>query len=226
MWLFSSIRNLVISFFLIMISVAVLFWLYLNIQASMNVSAKHATIQLSESLPTKISVGNHLQTHAQGALDTNIDIDRKLNLPLKGKYLAQLNFEVTTPVSVNIDYTTKIKINTVMPLDTTTDLIYQSKFLPKLPLKLDIPINLEVPFQIKRTYQLPIKIAFDGLVNFEFDENVHLPIKHTFKPVLNMNDDMTMQKIATFNATMYNEERQTLADLEMKMDLPVKNIHP
>ncbi len=34
---------------------------------------------------------------------------------------------------------------------------------------------------------------------------------------------MTMRKIATFNATMYNAERNTKANLDMNMDLPIKN---
>jgi hypothetical protein len=37
---------------------------------------------------------------------------------------------------------------------------------------------------------------------------------------------MTMRKIATFNATMYNAERNTKANLDMNMDLPIKNVHP
>ncbi|SPL69868.1 hypothetical protein [Acinetobacter stercoris] len=226
MWLFSSIKSMIIGFLLIVLLVAILFWLYLNVQASMNVSAQYAQIQLSQSLPTKINVGNYLETHAQGALNTHINLDRKLSLPLRGRYLAELDFAVITPVSVSIDYATKIKINTVMPLETTTDLIYQNKLLPKFPLKLDIPIHLEVPFQIQRTYNIPIKIMFDGPVHFEFDEHVDLHIKHIFNPVLNMNDKMTMKKIVPFNATMYNVERQTLADLEMKMEIPLKNIHP
>ena len=52
----------------------------------------------------------------------------------------------------------------VMPLETTTDLVYQSQFLPKFPLKLDIPIKLDVPFNLKRSYTVPVKIVFDGPV--------------------------------------------------------------
>ncbi len=226
MWIFNSAKNLILSFIVVVILIAVLFWLYLNVQASMQVSALNAQIQLSHSLPTKIHVGNYLETHAKGALSTEIVIDRELNLLLKGKYLADLSFVVTTPITVHIDYSTHINIDTIMPLEATTDLVYQNKLLPKFPLKLNIPIHLSVPFQLKRTYELPIKINFSGPVELGFDEQVHLPLKHTLKPTLNINDPMTMRKIATFDATMYNQERQSLADLEMKIDLPVRNIHP
>lgn len=226
MWLFSSAKRLIITFLGIVLLVAVLFWLYLNIQASLLVSAHHAQIHLPDALPTKIHVGNFLETQSVGKLNTDIAIDRSLSLPLKGKYLANLAFTVETPVSVDIDYSTTIKIDEVMPLETTTDLIYQNKLLPKFPLKLDIPIQLEVPFQLKRTYVLPIKITFDGPVYFGFDESVHLHVKHQFKPTLNINDPITMRKIATFNAIMYNTERNTKANLDMQMTLPLKNIHP
>ncbi|MDM1763197.1 MULTISPECIES: hypothetical protein [unclassified Acinetobacter] len=224
--MFNSVRTLILSFILVVLLVAVLFWLYLNVQASLQVSAHNAEIQLSDSLPTQIHVGNYLETQAIGRLDTELNIDRQLNLPLEGRYLADLSFVVETPISVDIDYDTVVKINTVMPLDTSTDLVYQSKLLPKFPIKVDIPVSLEVPFKLKRTYQLPIKIMFSGTVIFEFNEMLNLYVKHKFKPVLNINDPITMKKIAKFNATMYNDKRQSLADLDLQIDLPIKNIHP
>lgn len=206
--------------------IASLVWVYLNIQASMQISAKNAQIQLSQQLPTQIQVGNYLQAHAKGALDAELNVKRTLNLPLTGKYLADLSFAVTTPIVVDIDYTTNIHIKTVMPLQTNTDLVYQSKLLPKFPLKMDIPIQLSVPFHLKRSYQIPIKILFDGSVYFQFDEAIEVDVNHTFRPVLKINDPIVMRKISTFNATMINTERQSIADLNMNIDLPIKNIHP
>ena len=226
MWIFQSAKRLILSFVCVVILVGALFWLYLNIQASMQVSASEAQIQLSDSLPTKIQVGNYLETQSVGTLDTQLKIDQKINLPLTGKYLANLEFEVEVPVSVSVDYQTEVLIDENMPLETTTDLIYQNKLLPKFPLTLDIPIKLAVPFHLKQDYQVPIKIMFNGLVYFEFNEQVRLYVLHQFAPQLNLNDPMTMRKIASFNATMYNTERSTTANLEMNMTLPVKNIHP
>ena len=226
MWIFQSAKRLVLSLVCVVILVGALFWLYLNIQASMQVSASKAQIQLSDSLPTKIQVSNYLETQSVGTLDTQLKIDQKINLPLIGKYLANLEFEVEVPVSVSVDYQTEVLIDENMPLETTTDLIYQNKLLPKFPLALDIPIKLAVPFHLKQDYQIPIKIMFNGLVYFEFDEQVRLHVLHQFAPQLNLKDPMTMRKIASFNATMYNTERSTTANLEMNMTLPVKNIHP
>ncbi|RKG31535.1 hypothetical protein D7V21_13775 [Acinetobacter guerrae] len=226
MWIFASVKRTLVLFVCVVILVAILFWLYLNILASVSVSSHHAQIHLPESLPTKIHVGNYLQTRSIGKLDTTIDINRQLNLPLRGKYLADLSFEVETPITVNIDYSTMLKIDETMPLETTTDLIYQNKLLPKFPLKLAIPIQLDVPFQLKRSYTLPVKISFSGPVYFEFNESVHLNVQHQFKPTLNINDPMTMRKIATFKAVMYNSVQTTQANLDMQMQLPLKNIHP
>ena len=226
MWIFASVKRAIILFLSIVVLVAFLFWLYLNIQASVAVSSHHAQIHLPESLPTKIHVGNYLQAHSSGRLDTTIDVNRHLDVPLRGKYLADLSFEVETPITVDIDYSTMLKVDETMPLETTTDLIYQNKLLPKFPLKLDIPIQLAIPFQLKRRYTLPVKIMFSGPVYFEFNEPLGLHVQHQFKPTLNINDPMTMRKIATFKATMYNEVQNTQANLEMKMNLPLKNVKP
>ncbi|OTL30137.1 hypothetical protein B9X91_09635, partial [Acinetobacter baumannii] len=141
--MFGSLKSILISFFLIMILTAILFWFYLNIQASVVVSAHESDIRLPESLETKIHVGNNLQVQSIGKLDTSIDIDRQISVPLKGRYLADLEFEVETPITVSVDYATTLKVDQVMPLETTTDLIYKNKLLPRFPLKLNIPIKLD-----------------------------------------------------------------------------------
>lgn len=153
--MFGSLKSILISFFLIMILTAILFWFYLNIQASVVVSAHESDIRLPESLETKIHVGNNLQVQSIGKLDTSIDIDRQISVPLKGRYLADLEFEVETPITVSVDYATTLKVDQVMPLETTTDLIYKNKLLPRFPLKLNIPIKLDIPFQLKRSYTIP-----------------------------------------------------------------------
>ena len=98
MWIFQSAKRLVLSFVCVVILVAVLFWLYLNIQANMQVSASEAQIQLSDSLPTKIQVGNYLETQSVGTLDTQLKIDQKINLLYSVKYLVNLEIEVEVPV--------------------------------------------------------------------------------------------------------------------------------
>lgn len=223
---FYSIRQIVLSFVLVTLLIAVLFWLYLNIQASIQVSATQAKIQLAESLPTKIHVGNHLETHAVGDLSTVIPFKRTLDMPLKGKYLADLAFQVKTPINVHLDYETVVEIETVMPLEATTDLIYQKKYLPRFPIKVDIPIKLSVPFKLKRDYNLPIAIDFKGPIYFDFDDRLVLPINIDLKQVLKIDDPMTMTRMSTFRATMYNTQRESVANLNMNMDLPLKYIGP
>lgn len=84
MKLFYSAKFLMLSFIVVVALVAIGFWLYLNVQASMHVSARNADIQLSRSLPTKINVGNYLEAQSIGVLDTQINLNQNIDLPLKG----------------------------------------------------------------------------------------------------------------------------------------------
>ncbi|EET81381.1 hypothetical protein ACE5JW_00305 [Acinetobacter radioresistens] len=220
-----SLKVWLASFILVSSLIALVFWLYLNVQASLQVSSTQTDITLPHSLGTRIHVGEYLTAQTIGRISSSIDLDHHLVLPLDGKYLADLKFNVTTPVSVQIKYSTMLKINQVMPVETTTDLIYKNKLLPKFPLKLDVPVNIDVPFELNRTYELPIQIAFNGPVYFEFNQqpiNVH--VKHQLKPSLELNDPINIPKIANFEATMYNVERNTKANLDMKMLLPLSYI--
>lgn len=226
MLIFKSLKSLMISFVILTTLIAILFWFYLNIQASLIVSAQQADIRLPQSLSTKIQIGDHLHVRSEGKLNTTLDIDHTLKLPLQGKYLADLSFEVETPITVNINYETTLKVDEIVPIETSTDLIYQNKLLPKFPLSLNIPVKLDLPFQLKRTYTVPVKIIFDGPVYFAFDESVDLPVKHQFKPSFYMNDAINMSNISSFNALMFNSVQQTKANLDMQMDLPLKNVKP
>lgn len=225
MFALDSLKSWILSFLVLVGLIAVLFWVYLNIQASLMVSAHKTDIQLPKSLATRIHVNNQVHSHPVGQLNTQLLIDRQMNLPLKGKYLADLKFVVETPITVNVDYSTKIAVNEVMPVETTTDLIYKSRFLPKFPLKLDIPVNLEIPFELKRSYTIPVTIYFDGPVYFEFDEQLHLPIQHKFDLSFPVDDQLQMS-IAPFDATLINSVRETQANLDMKMQIPLSNIRP
>lgn len=201
--------------------VALCFWLYLNIQASMQVDAEQANIRLPKSLPVKIDINNGVDAHAIGEVATEILVDQTMQLPLKGQYPTQLAFNVTTPIKVDIDYKTEILIDAVMPLQATTDLVYQSKFLPEFPLKLDIPLNLKVPFHLKRSYEVPVNIDFNSQVQLDLDEKLNLNVNHVFKPKLYLNDPLEMKNISQFSAVLENVETQTQADIKMHIDLPL-----
>lgn len=196
-----------------------------NVQASMQVDAKNATIRLPNSLNVKIDVGNALAAHAKGVVNTQIDVHENIPIVLKGKYPADLKFNITTPITVDLDYKTNIHVETKMPLETTTDLVYQSKLLPKLRLKIDVPIQLDVPFHLKKTYQLPIKINFNGDVDLELNEKIDLKVDHVFVQQLLLNDPIEMSNISIFDAVMENLNPETKADIKMKIDVPLKAIH-
>lgn len=217
--------RILMLFILVTLGVTLFFWLYLNIQANMHVKAHNANIQLPKQLDVKIAVSNALKAQAIGEVETEIDMNQTIPLALKGRYLADLKFQVKTPISVDLDYKTDIHIQTVMPLETTTDLIYQSKLLPKLPLKIDVPINLTVPFHLKKTYQLPIEVQFSGPVDLVFNEEMNLDIQHVFNPRLALNDDIEMYNISNFDAVMENISRNTQADINMTLDVPLRAIH-
>ena len=206
--------------------IAFLCWLYLNVQASLQVSAHEAKIELSEKLPAQIAIDDYLTTHAKGRVQTELKIDQNMDVPLKGKYLAHLKFQVQVPVEVDVDYETIIRVDQLMPLTATTDLIYQKWYLPKLPLSLNIPVRMDVPFRIQQRYQVPIYIDFDAPVYLDLNEQLKLPIRHQIYADFMINDQIDLQKISPFKATMYHLQRQSKANLDMQMNLPLKQIHP
>lgn len=221
-----SIRLWLLVLGLSSLLIAVLTWLYLNVQASMYVSAQDASIRLSDELPTKIAVGNYLQAQVKGQVESEVQLNHNFDIPLKGYYKANLVFEVDVPIDVDVNYQTVIRVDQNMPLEATTDLIYQKKYLPKFPLALDIPVRLDVPFNLEKRYTLPVKIQFNGPVMLDVDEHLNVRVRHMLKPKVMLNDAIALREIATFDATMRNVERDTKANLNMQMDVNLNQIHP
>ncbi|MFX6059384.1 hypothetical protein ABTF11_17330, partial [Acinetobacter baumannii] len=60
-------------------------------------------------------------------------------------------------------------------------------------------------------------------LNFSNLGKLYLQRLYATKPV---NDAMEMGNISSFNAIMYNSVQHTKANLDMKMDLPLRNVHP
>lgn len=209
-----------------MIVVAFGLWVYLNVEASMSVKTVDSDIQLPASLTGKINVNNHLKVSAAGFFDTKINMDQMVNIPLRGKYLANVKYIGTVPVTLDVDHWTKVRIDQIYTLNTTTDLVYQNRFLPKFPLKLDIPIKIDVPFHLKKVFHVPIYVIYEGPVHFSLNEDIQLNIKHQFTPRIKLHDDLVLQNIAPFNATMENQTRDTKANLTLNIQMPLKNIHP
>jgi hypothetical protein len=80
--------------------------------------------------------------------------------------LADLKFQVEAPIQVSIDYQPLIHVKPLMPVEITTDFIYQHQLLPQFSLKLNLPIKMDVPFHLKCDYTIPVQIRDDGSVYF------------------------------------------------------------
>lgn len=211
-------------FCILTLMIALVFWAYLNWSVRVRVPSSDMYIELPEQLDTTLKVKNQLKSHVTGALDTQIDIDRKISLPLKGEYPAQLQFVTTVPVKVALDYNAWIHIDDQITIYTTTDMIYQNRFLPKLPVQLDIPLKLKVPFKLHQDFVLPIEIHFDDQVRFDFNEQVNAHIKHRFSPTLKLNDDMTLTSIAETQARLIQPKQNKRSEVSSEFIFPLKDI--
>jgi hypothetical protein len=80
--------------------------------------------------------------------------------------LADLKFQLEAPIPVLIDDQRLIHVKPLMPVETTTDLVYQHQFLPQFSLKWNLPIKMEVPVHLKCDYTIPVQIRNDGSVYF------------------------------------------------------------
>ncbi|KAF7276648.1 hypothetical protein GWI33_009992 [Rhynchophorus ferrugineus] len=194
--------------------------------AQFTTKTSHVELGLPKSLATSIELKQQINAHSTGRLSTDIAVDHTIHPMLKGKYPAQLAFKTVVPVKVRIQYNTFVLVDDVLSLDSTTDLVYQKKYLPKLPIKLDLPLKLKVPFKLDQEFDLMVAIDFNDHVIFDFNELLNVHVKHHFRPVLDIDDDISLNTVSAVEAQLINRKQDTNAQLKATVDIPLRNISP
>lgn len=221
-----SWRWVLLSFGLSLSLAMLLFWGYLNLQLKMQIASQHASIQLPQALPLNIQLNRYFSTQVQGDVQADVALKQDWLMPLKGRYSSEVNFAITTPIQINVDYHTDILIKQVIDLQSETKAWSNSRLLPNQTLKLRLPIEFRIPIHYQKRYDIPLNIDFRGPVLLDFNEHIQVHLAQRFQPILPLNDAIQTQHIAAFQGQMLRPMQSTPIKMQFQLAVPLQALKP
>ena len=127
----------------------------------------------------------------QGEIAAEVPLRQTLNLPLQGRYTANVEIDALAPVDFTITYDGTIPVDTIATIEAQADFNFQDvkryRQLPvvaKLPMKMNLPVSLRVPVQDQ------VRIRHQGVVAMEIDQTVRAPVDTVIRTRLPVNQEI------------------------------------
>jgi hypothetical protein len=173
------------------------FWLYRSLFIELQLKNQPAEIVLPQQLDAEANITNIVKIRLDGKLHAEVPINQDFAIPLH--YDAQSNIEMKTdiPVRFNLKVNQTIPIRSYTDIDATTDLIYQSRFLPTLPIKIRLPLEFNLPIALNVPVNSHVMFDYNGPMKLQFDQTTHANIKETLYSQIPIHRDIA--------APMYSE---------------------
>lgn len=190
----------------VLLGLVVGYLLYSRLLLSLTLEDQAALLNLPENLVVNTQAQEKADITLRG--DVGVDVpfkDDALALPLKGNYRAKLSLDTQVPISMNIHYQDVIPVETTVSIAGDTSLVYG--WLPKLPLRGDIPIKLMVPVDLDIPVDTAIRFVYSGPVDIGLDQTVYPPVDTVLHSRIHLDQDVSAPITNHFDARITPDDR-------------------
>lgn len=127
------------------------------------------------------AVGNNpIRIKLNGTIAAQVPFKQTLQLPLHGRYDADVSFDTVVPIAFTIDYRGAIAVDTLATIRGVTDFNYQNvKRLRNVEFTAQIPLQFEQPVVLKVPVKADLRIVYHGPLTVNFDQTVSAPVDTT-----------------------------------------------
>lgn len=161
-------------------------------------------------------VTNNLDIKMDGVITAQVPFKQTLNLPLKGRYKADVEIDAPVPVKFDVVYDGTIPVDTFADITARADFNFQDvktyrelEIKAKLPMKMALPVKLTAPVDttIDFKYKGPLVMGLDQTIQAPVDtvldtrlvvnQNVNTPVTADIPLKVTANDDEPVKVILT-----------------------------
>ena len=125
-----------------------------------------------------------------GVIEAQVPFKQTLDLPLKGRYTAEVEIDAPVPVQFDVVYDGTIPVDTFADITARADFNFQDvktyrelEFKAKLPMKMALPVKLTAPVDtvIDFKYKGPLIMGLDQTIQADVDTilNTRLTVNQT-----------------------------------------------
>ncbi len=173
------------------------FWLYRSLFVVLQLKDQPAQVLLPQQLDAQGNITNIVKIRLDGNLAVEVPVNQNFAIPLHYDANSNIEMQADVPVRFNLKVNQTVAIKSYTDIDATTDLIYQSRFLPTLPIKLRLPLEFDLPIALNVPVDSHVKFDYNGPMRLQFNHTTHATLKETLHSVIPVHRDIA--------APMYSE---------------------
>lgn len=139
-----------------------------------------------------------LAIQLNGVIDAQVPFHQRLQVPLHGRYRADVALDTQVPLHLLIRYRGRVPIHAVAQVSGTTDLVFHSALLPKFPLKFQVPLDFQQPVSLTVPVDTVFHFVYRGPVSVTFDQTLDVPVDTVLHTALKVDRQVDAPILARF----------------------------
>ena len=198
------------------------YFLFTNLIIGLSLRDVRGTVHFPPEFKAVATVTNSLDIVMDGVIEAQVPFKQTLNLPLKGRYSADVEISSPVPVKFDVVYDGTIPVDTIADITARADFNFQDvktmrelEFTAKLPMKMSLPVKLLAPVDtiIDFTYKGPLVMGLDQTIQADVDTTLITRLK--------VNQKMTAPVTADIPLTIYspNPVKVIISEADIKFNL-------
>lgn len=164
-------------------------------------SNQTAIAQLPPTIHANVAATNTFDVDLMGDVFAKIPFKQDVKVPLRGKYLADIQMNTQIPIHFMMTYKDTVKVHTFVDINTNSGIVFP--YLPRFPMTLHVPLDLDLPININVPVDSSLHFNYAGAMMVTLNQDVKAPIDTILNTRLPINRNVSVPLLASFNMDVY-----------------------
>ena len=154
------------------------YYLFTNLYLGLSLNKQPGSVYLPIEFDATASITNNMDIIMDGVIEAQVPFKQTLNLPLQGRYKADVEIDAPVPVKFDVVYDGTIPVDTIADITARANFNFQDvktyrelEFQAKLPMKMALPVKLTAPVDttIDFKYKGPLVMGLNQTIQADVD---------------------------------------------------------
>lgn len=180
------------------------YWLFTNLWFSLGISEAPLSVYLPPEFEVNAKVTNVLDIVMDGEITAQVPFKQRLNLPLKGRYEADVEINAPVPVKFDVVYDGTIPVDTIADITARANFNFQDvKTYRELEFKAKLPMKMALPVQLTAPVDTVIDFKYKGPLIMGLDQTIQADVDTVLNTRMRVNQTMSTPVTADIPLTIY-----------------------
>lgn len=161
---------------LIMLGGGLGFLAYTRLALGLHLRQQAVLLGLPARISAEVRALDPARVGLNGDVSARIPLRQTFMVPLRGNYEAHVAFDAEVPLKTVIHYQGTVAVETTASLAGSTGLVLDKSWLPRFPLRAQVPLRFDLPVSLAVPVDTRIRLAYRGPLRFSLDQRLAVPV--------------------------------------------------